>query len=93
MDCKPQPCDAAFAATLRATSNSYQKTADTPNCTPGSFMGSYTNTQNPPRLAGNLTTGLRFFDQSLTLGTRITYTSGPTVTADKPGRPAPPRRN
>lgn len=81
---KTETCDAAFAATLRATSDSYQKTADTPNCTPGSFMGSYTNTQNPPRLAGNLTTGLRFFDQSLTLGTRITYTSGPTVTADKP---------
>ena len=74
----------AFAATLRATANPYQKTSDTPNCTPGSFMGSYTNTQNPPRFAGNLTTGLRFFDQSLTLGTRITYTSGPTVTADKP---------
>ena len=81
---KTETCDAAFAATLRATSNPYQKTADTPDCTPGSFMGSYTNTQNPPRFAGNLTTGLRFFDQSLTLGTRITYTSGPTVTADKP---------
>lgn len=81
---KTETCDAAFAATLRATSNRYQKTSNTPNCTPGSFMGSYTNTQNPPRFAGNLTTGLRFFDQSLTLGTRITYTSGPTVTADKP---------
>lgn len=81
---KTETCDAAFAATLRATANPYQKTSDTPNCTPGSFMGSYTNTQNPPRFAGNLTTGLRFFDQSLTLGTRITYTSGPTVTADKP---------
>ncbi|WP_265532876.1 TonB-dependent receptor [Pseudomonas saponiphila] len=81
---KSETCDAAFAATLRATSNPYRKTADTPDCTPGSFMGSYTNTQNPPRFAGNLTTGLRFFDQSLTLGTRITYTSGPTVTADKP---------
>ncbi|MGU9825908.1 TonB-dependent receptor domain-containing protein [Pseudomonas sp. LF242] len=81
---KTETCDAAFAATLRATSDSYQKTSNTPNCTPGSFMGSYTNTQNPPRFAGNLTTGLRFFDQSLTLGTRITYTSGPTVTADKP---------
>lgn len=81
---KTETCDSQFAATMRATSNRYQPTADTPNCTPGSFMGSYTNTQNPPRIAGNLTTGLRFFDQSLTLGTRITYTSGPTVTADKP---------
>ena len=47
-------------------------------------MGSYTNTQNPPRLATNLTAGLRFFDQALTLGGRMTYTSGPTATADKP---------
>ncbi len=81
---KTETCDSAFAATLRATSDLYQQTGNTPNCTPGSFMGSYTNTQNPPRFAGNLTTGLSFFDQSLTLGTRITYTSGPTVTADKP---------
>ncbi|WP_025127919.1 TonB-dependent receptor [Pseudomonas sp. PH1b] len=81
---KTETCDAAFAATLRAASNPYKDLSGTPDCTPGSFMGSYTNTQNPPRFAGNLTTGLRFFDQSLTLGTRITYTSGPTVTVDKP---------
>lgn len=81
---KTETCDAAFAAKLRAASNPYQDLSGTPNCTPGSFMGSYTNTQNPPRFAGNLTTGLRFFDQSLTLGTRVTYTSGPTVTIDKP---------
>ncbi|TYK60380.1 TonB-dependent receptor [Pseudomonas synxantha] len=81
---KTQTCDSAFAARLRASSNRYRDTSQTPNCTPGSFMGSYTNTQNPPRFAANLTTGVRFFDQSLTVGTRITYTSGPTVTADKP---------
>ena len=45
-------------------------------------MGSYSNTQNPPRFAANLTTGLRFFDQTLTVGGRGTYTSGPTVKAD-----------
>lgn len=81
---KTETCDAAFAATLRAASNPYQDLSGTPNCTPGSFMGSYTNTQNPPRFAGNLTTGLRFFEQSLTVGTRLTYTSGPTVSVDKP---------
>lgn len=80
---KTQTCDSDFAATLRASSNAFRDLSSTPNCTPGSFMGSYTNTQNPPRFAGNLTTGLRFFDQALTVGTRITYTSGPTVTADK----------
>lgn len=81
---KTETCDAAFAARLRAGANRYQRTENTPNCTPGSFMGSYTNTQNPPRLATNLTAGLRFFNQALTLGGRMTYTSGPTATADKP---------
>lgn len=80
---KTETCDSAFAATLRAGSNAFRDLSNTPNCTPGSFMGSYTNTQNPPRFAGNLTTGLRFFDQALTVGARTTYTSGPTVTADK----------
>lgn len=80
---KTETCDSAFAARLRASSNPYRDLGATPNCTPGSFMGSYTNTQNPPRVAGNLTTGLRFFDQTLTVGGRLTYTSGPTVTADK----------
>ncbi|WP_242702528.1 MULTISPECIES: TonB-dependent receptor [Achromobacter] len=81
---KTETCDAAFAARLRAAANRYQKTGDTPNCTPGSFMGSYTNTQNPPRLAVNLTTGLRFFNETLTVGGRMTYTSGPTAKADQP---------
>lgn len=42
-------------------------------------MGSYTNTQNPPRFSANLLAGLRFFDETLTLGGRMTYTSGPTA--------------
>ncbi|WP_109505075.1 TonB-dependent receptor [Pseudomonas aeruginosa] len=81
---KTETCDAAFAAKLRASANEYQHTVNTPNCTPGSFMGSYTNTQNPPRLSTNLTTGLRFFEKILTLGGRMTYTSGPTTKMDKP---------
>ena len=79
---KTETCDSTFAARLRASSNPYQDLSKTPNCTPGSFMGSYSNTQNPPRFAANLTTGLRFFDQTLTVGGRGTYTSGPTVKAD-----------
>ena len=79
---KTETCDSAFAARLRASSTRWNDLSATPNCTPGSFMGSYTNTQNPPRASGNLTTGLRFFDQTLTVGGRLTYTSGPTVTAD-----------
>ena len=80
---KTETCDSVFAARLRASSTRWNDLSATPNCTPGSFMGSYTNTQNPPRTSGNLTTGLRFFDQTLTVGGRLTYTSGPTVTADK----------
>lgn len=47
-------------------------------------MGSYTNTQNPPRFSTNLLAGLRFFDETLTLGGRMTHTSGPTAQLDKP---------
>ncbi|VFT54328.1 putative extracellular heme-binding protein [Pseudomonas aeruginosa] len=89
---KTETCDAAFAARLRAGANRYQRTENTPNCTPGSFMGSYTNTQNPPRLATNLTAGLRFFDQALTLGGRMTYTSGPPPRRTSLAGPAPPHR-
>ncbi|TFF38369.1 TonB-dependent receptor [Pseudomonas sp. RIT623] len=81
---KTETCDAAFASTLRSTANSYQRTQDTPDCTSGSYMGSYTNTQNPPRFSANLVSGLRFFDEALTVGGRMTYTSGPTAQMDKP---------
>ncbi|SDZ60615.1 TonB-dependent receptor [Pseudomonas sp. NFIX28] len=80
---KTETCDSAFAARLRASSNRYRDLSNTPNCTPGSFMGSYSNTQNPPRFSANLTSGLRFFDETLTVGGRATYTSGPTVKADE----------
>ncbi len=87
-------CDAAFAATLRATAGQYQPTQDTPDCTPGSFMGSYTNTQNPPKLALNLTAGLRLFNEALTVGGRLVYTSGPTARTEKPWQigPTTPQR-
>ncbi|WP_232060815.1 TonB-dependent receptor [Metapseudomonas otitidis] len=81
---KTETCDAAFAAKLRAAASPYQRTQDTPDCTPGSYMGSYTNTQNPPRFSTNLLAGLRFFDETLTLGGRMTHTSGPTAQLDKP---------
>ncbi|WZB74841.1 TonB-dependent receptor [Achromobacter insuavis] len=79
-----ETCDAEFAQRLRQTATRYKPTHDAPNCTPGSFMGSYANTQNPPKLALNLTAGLRFFNQALVVGGRMTYTSGPTALADKP---------
>lgn len=79
-----ETCDASFAASLRRTANEYVKTHDTPNCTPGSFMGSYTNTQNPPKFSANFTVGQYFLDQKLTLGGRVIYSSGPTERLDKP---------
>lgn len=81
---KTETCDAAFAARLRAAANQYTKTQDTPDCTPGSYMGSYTNTQNPPEYSVNLNAGARFFDRKLTVGGRMVYTSGPTEKLDKP---------
>ncbi|WP_374833101.1 TonB-dependent receptor [Paenochrobactrum pullorum] len=81
---KTETCDANFAARLRATADQYQKTENTPNCTPGSFMGSFTNTQNPPKYSVNLTLGSRFLEETLTVGGRMTYTAGPVETIDKP---------
>ncbi|MBB6261854.1 hemoglobin/transferrin/lactoferrin receptor protein [Paenochrobactrum gallinarii] len=81
---KTETCDANFAARLRETANQYQKTENTPDCTPGSYMGSFTNTQNPPKYSVNLTLGSRFFDETLTVGGRMTYTSGPVEKNDKP---------
>ncbi len=41
-------------------------------------MGSYTNTQNPPRFSANLLAGLRFFDETLALGGRMTCSEPPS---------------
>lgn len=79
-----ETCDRAFAQRLRDTASRFQPTQDTPDCTPGSFAGSYTNTQNPPEYAVNMTVGTRLLDDRLTLGGRMTYSSGPTELLDKP---------
>lgn len=79
-----QTCDAAFASHLRKQATDYMPTENTPDCTPGSFMGSFTNTQNPPKYAINLTLGTRLFDERLTLGGRMVFTSSPTESADRP---------
>ena len=81
---RTETCDADFAAYLRDKANASVKTQDAPDCTPGSYVGSYINTQNPPKYAVNLTVGGRFFEDRLTVGGRMTYTSGPTETIDKP---------
>lgn len=79
-----ETCDSAYAKHLRDSATSWQPTENTPNCTAGSFMGSYTNTQNPPKTAVNLSVGTRLLDERLTLGGRMSYTSGPTETLDQP---------
>ena len=79
-----ETCDASFAANMRKNADEYTRTENTPNCTPGSYMGSYTNTQNPPKLSANLSFGQYFYDKKLTVGGRVIYTSGPTETLDKP---------
>jgi hemoglobin/transferrin/lactoferrin receptor protein len=81
---RTETCDEAFADYLRANAGAWLDTGDTPDCTPGSYMGSYANTQNPPKVAVNLTIGGRFLEDRLTLGGRMTHTSGPTEKMDKP---------
>lgn len=83
---KTQTCDKNFVAYIRSQDPSWN---DTPTCTPGSYMGSYTNTQNPPKYAINLTLGTRLLDESLVLGGRMVYTSGPTEKMDKPWQSSP----
>ncbi|WBU60430.1 TonB-dependent receptor [Paracoccus albus] len=79
-----ETCDAEYAQHLRATARPWRRTEDTPECTAGSFMGSYANTQNPPKTAVNLTLGTRLLDERLTLGGRMSYSSGPTEKLDQP---------
>ncbi len=81
---RTETCDADFASYLREKASAYVKTQDAPDCTPGSYVGSYTNTQNPPKYAVNLTVGSRLFEDKLTVGGRMTYTSGPREKLDKP---------
>jgi hemoglobin/transferrin/lactoferrin receptor protein len=78
-------CDAETAGKLRAAHSTIYgiDTANTPNCTNGGFSGSYANSQNPPQLSVNLTVGTRLLDDALTVGTRMTYTGGPTEKLDE----------
>lgn len=82
---KASTCDAEIAGKLRAAHSPMHSihTAGTPDCTDGGFSGSYANTQNPPKYAVNLTAGMRFLDESLTVGGRMTHTSGPTAKLDQ----------
>ncbi|RDL49689.1 putative TonB-dependent receptor [Ensifer sp. M14] len=79
-----ETCDPVVAAQLRAAASIYTRTENTPDCTPGGFSGSYANTQNPPKYAVNVTAGARFLDETLTIGGRMTYTSGPVEKLDQP---------
>ena len=79
-----ETCDADFAQKLRSTANMYQQTHHTPNCTNGSYAGSYTNTQNPPEFSAHLTLGQYFYNQRLTVGARASYISGPTEKLNQP---------
>ncbi|AOA59809.1 hypothetical protein BFG52_00780 [Acinetobacter larvae] len=75
---KARTCDAKIAQRIRE-----QGLPDTPDCTEGGFDGSYVNTQNPPDHTIALTLGSRWLDNKLTLGTRMTQTSGPIANLNK----------
>lgn len=75
---KAETCDSAFAQALRDGGK-----AQTPDCTPGGFQGSYTNTQNPPRYTVNMVLGAKAFEQKLATGIRMLYNSGPMYVLDK----------
>lgn len=75
---KAETCDRAFAQALREGGKS-----ETPNCTPGGFQGSYTNTQNPPRYTVNMVLGAKAFEQKLATGIRMIYNSGPMYVLDQ----------
>lgn len=77
-----ETCDKVLAQTLRDRGNRYRPALKaTPNCTPGGFQASYVNAQNPPKYAVNLTLGTRLMDDRLTIGGRVTHTSGPASIA------------
>lgn len=84
---RTQSCDRALAAELRNGANGLAP-LEVPDCTAGSYRGSYINRQNPPKFAASLTVGGRFLDGKLTVGGRATYTSGATDKLDKPWQSA-----
>jgi len=78
-------CAPDIAAERRAygASRNNAELMGTPDCVDGGFVGSYTNTQNPPRFNLNLTLGAHLFDDRLTLGGRAVHNSGPISKLDK----------
>lgn len=86
---KLESCDAKVAERLRGSANTFMPTQNTPNCTPGGFMGSYVNMQNPPKVSSYLTMGQHLFDQALTLGLRLSYHSKPANQLRQPWQTAP----
>lgn len=81
---KTETCDPDFAQLLRD-----KRGIDAPNCTPGSFGGSYANTQNPPKFALNIGSGVHLLDGKLTLGGRMRFTSAPTAKIDQDWQRSP----
>ncbi len=79
---KAQTCDKEIAAIL--TKIDQYRDGPAPDCTEGGFTGSYVNTQNPPKLTTVLTAGARLLNERLTLGSRLTRTSGPLYNLNKP---------
>lgn len=82
---KARTCAPDIAAERRAygVQRKIEELANTPDCVDGSFEGSYSNTQNPPRYMVNLTVGSRLFDERLTFGTRVVHNAGPISKLDK----------
>ena len=78
-------CAPDIAAERRAygASRNNAELMGTPDCVDGGFVGSYTNTQNPPRFNLNLTLGAHLFDDRLTIGGRAVHNSGPISKLDK----------
>ncbi|SUD89963.1 Probable TonB-dependent receptor NMB1497 precursor [Psychrobacter phenylpyruvicus] len=79
---KTETCDKSYAERLR--NSGHENLANTPNCTPASYGGSYINTQNPPEYAVNLGLGTRWIEDTLTIGARANYTSESIDDMDKP---------
>lgn len=56
------------------------------NCSPTGFSTAYVRNHVPPRLSANLTLGGRWLNDTLSAGTRVLYTSGPTAEQAASGR-------
>ncbi|WP_068089105.1 TonB-dependent receptor domain-containing protein [Polycladidibacter stylochi] len=77
-----ETCDAETASLIRKEYYHNKNLALTPECVKGGFNGGYSNMQNPPKYKLSLTLGKRFFEDKLTVGSTLNYTSGPTNKLD-----------